>query len=254
MNAKHEKYSDKGLVVLGVSNEPAGKLDGFVQQFKTQYPIISAPAGGNAYGVRAYPTYVLVSARGRVIKTGQISAADIEAALEEVVLFPPVPEDIRALKKLRKAAADGDPADVGKALTDAEQDADLDDKAKQVVAVVRSAYDKLCKATLSKVEAMNGPDYGGDLEVLEEIAKQFKGLPIEEAAEAKIKVLKRDPKIKKELRAAKQLAALRRRYDAKSLSQRKKLSKGLERLIKTNAGTYAAKKAEELQRLIAQTK
>ena len=105
-------------MVLGVSSESGSQLKPFVEKFKTEYPVVGATRAGSHYGVRAYPTYYLVSPSGRILAGpthGKFSDDVLKSALRSVVLFPEVPESSR-LASLAKASAKANVVEVSKAL------------------------------------------------------------------------------------------------------------------------------------------
>ena len=83
---------------------PIGESGVHVDQQEVQYPIVSAPEAGGKYGITAYPTYYLVSAKGEVLagpQHGKFSDGQIEKALKDVMLLPDVPNKgpFKAIKK-----------------------------------------------------------------------------------------------------------------------------------------------------------
>lgn len=68
----HEKYAQKGLVIMDLQQEPLEKLKQAAEEDKLPY-FIGHDRGGKvskAYGVRAYAAAVLVGVDGRVIWNG----------------------------------------------------------------------------------------------------------------------------------------------------------------------------------------
>ncbi len=82
-----EKYADKGVVLLALSDEPVSKVKGFLKSYaesankssesKSDKPfefnyIIGMNAGGttNAYNVKGYPTILVIDAKGKVTYRG----------------------------------------------------------------------------------------------------------------------------------------------------------------------------------------
>jgi hypothetical protein len=95
LNAMHEKYKDRGLVIIGL-NEFEGNIQGqpatraqeleYFRQFKRRmnvtYDFVVAADARNdtPYGVMTLPTAVLLDRRGRV-RFLTIGASDVEAEL-----------------------------------------------------------------------------------------------------------------------------------------------------------------------------
>lgn len=247
MNATHNKYKDQGLIVLGLSHNPASLLDKFVEEFSAEYPIISAPEAKTIYGVSAFPTYLLVSTTGKILVTGHASDAQIEAALESVIQFPEIPGKGGKLKALRKACANADILGIAKALSKVEQDNKLPQEQAEAVKAVRGTFDKIVEATATEIKSMKGPDYFADVERLTEITKDYKGLPVAEDAKVRLADYKKDKDIKREIAAMKSLHSIRGKFDPRKSSSKKKIAKALKGLIKKYSGTLAATKAEQQQ-------
>ncbi len=72
----YEKYKDKGLIILGVSNEDTVTLDNFKKENNITYPIL---LGNNEvfqkFGVRSIPHTIFIDKKGNVRKT-QIGYSD----------------------------------------------------------------------------------------------------------------------------------------------------------------------------------
>lgn len=103
LNELHEKYKDKGLVVLGVSNEARSAIDGFVEQTEAAYPIVIESTDSiRSYGGSGYPTAVLIGADGRILSTDHPSEQAIEAALENVRMLPEFPKSLSSIRKAMK--------------------------------------------------------------------------------------------------------------------------------------------------------
>jgi thiol-disulfide isomerase/thioredoxin len=104
LRAWHDKYKEKGLVILGVTNyfgeaegremTPAEELD-YLRRFKKRFrlPYGFAVADGNDndlnYGIASIPTTFLLDRRGRVrlisLGAGQDEAAEIEAMIKQLL-------------------------------------------------------------------------------------------------------------------------------------------------------------------------
>ncbi len=66
----HEKYHDKGLVIIGHTDGSSQDLENFIKQKKIPYIISVGPNIGDAYGVRGYPTVYIIDPEGKVSWTG----------------------------------------------------------------------------------------------------------------------------------------------------------------------------------------
>ncbi|NOZ22182.1 MAG: TlpA family protein disulfide reductase [Planctomycetes bacterium] len=85
----HNKYKDKGLVVIGITKEDPATVKTFMQQNGMTY-IVGIDAAGRtnkAYGIRSIPTAYLIGPDGIVVWEGHpmsLKESDIEAVLEKV--------------------------------------------------------------------------------------------------------------------------------------------------------------------------
>jgi len=237
------------LAIVGVSNEGKGKLEGFLEKQEVAFPIVSAPDAGSKYGVKGYPTYYLVSAKGEVLagpQHGKFNDGQIEKALKDVMLFPDVPNKgpFKAIKKQWKKRKF---VEVSRALTKVLQDETASDEDRTAAESIKKILDAKIEDALTTVKkAKDGPDYYATEKRLKQISKDFKGMPVEAEAKAVLDDFKKDAKIKKEISASKKLASLRKRYKTSKKSDRKKLVAALASFTRKNGGTYAGDKADKL--------
>ena len=236
-------------MVLGVSSDSAKELEQFVDKLSPQYPIVGSVRASSRYGVRAYPTYYLVSTSGRILAGPthkKFSNDQLESALRSVVQFPAV-ADTGRLSGLSRACAKADALGVARALPPLENRRDLTEEESASVSSVRDALNRVIKRTIAEVELLSqGPDYYASKVRLMEICKSFKGLPIEAEAQAQLRRFKSDAAIKAEVSAMQRLMAIRKKFDAAKFSDRRKMKKALIKLEGKIAGTYAERRARTL--------
>lgn len=81
----HDRYADRGLTVLAISYEPPAKMQPFLEEHGYTMAVGSDPekAVVAAYGVRSWPTTVLLDKEGRVAYVGNPYGA--EAAVEKAL-------------------------------------------------------------------------------------------------------------------------------------------------------------------------
>ena len=235
--------------MLGVSSESASQLEPFVEKFQTQYPVVGSTRGASRYGVRAYPTYYLVSASGRILAGPthrKFSADQLESALRSVVQFPAVADTSR-LAGLSKACVKADVVGVARALPALEQREDLTEAEATSVSGVRAALTRIIKFTSEEIQELGeGPNYYASKLRLTEISKVFKGLPIAADAKEQLDRFKSDDAIKVELSAMQRLMAIRKKFNPAKFSDRRKMKKALIKLEGKISGTYAESRAREL--------
>ena len=93
LQALHDKYSDRGFSVVGVSIDEGGpaKVKKFVQSKKVRYPIAMDSAttpAWDAFRVKAVPAAFLIDRDGRIVAQWTGAAPDekeLEAKLEELL-------------------------------------------------------------------------------------------------------------------------------------------------------------------------
>jgi hypothetical protein len=243
------------LALVGVSNESEGKLEGYLDKHEVAFPIVSAPAASSKYGVKGYPTYYLVSAKGDVIagpQHGKFSDKQIEEALKDVMLFPDVPNKgvFKSIKKLWKKRKF---VEVSRELTKVLQDENASDADRAAAESIKEVLDTRIEGALeTDKKAPDGPDYLATETRLKQIVKDFKGMPVEAEAKAILGEFKKDAKIKNEISASKKLASIRKKYKTSKKSDRKKLRAALASFVKKNGSTYAGGKADRLLESLAE--
>jgi thiol-disulfide isomerase/thioredoxin len=84
----HEKYKDKGVVIMGLSDEPMSKVKGFAEKMKMTYAVGAGSRTGSIYGVRGIPHAVVVAPGGKVVWTGH-PAGGLDKAIEDALKSTP---------------------------------------------------------------------------------------------------------------------------------------------------------------------
>jgi thiol-disulfide isomerase/thioredoxin len=84
----HEKYKDKGVVIMGLSDEPMAKVKGFAEKMKMTYPVGTGSRTGSIYGVRGIPHAVVVAPGGKVVWSGH-PAGGLDKAIEDALKATP---------------------------------------------------------------------------------------------------------------------------------------------------------------------
>src|SRR5690606_33490182 len=191
------------------------------------------------YGGRGYPTFVLIGGDGSVLSYGMPSNSQIEAALETVQLVPELPEDrkfdpLRRLLKKRGLKAIG--AWLEATLAAGAPTAEI----RAVAAEQKADFDRRVASASQRVARLaEGPDYLRAEHKLEEIARDFEGLPPGREAEAVLDRFDDDDHIRSEIKALKYLERVLRQYDPTRIAQRRKLADALREFQRRYADTYA---------------
>jgi thiol-disulfide isomerase/thioredoxin len=89
--ALHEKYKDRGLVIIGIhTTNAAENLPGFLTQHALPYSLAidREDATVKAYGIRAFPSLVMIGKDGKVAAARIGLASDLEAVLVKLLDAP----------------------------------------------------------------------------------------------------------------------------------------------------------------------
>ena len=89
----HQKYKDKGVVVIGLSNEDESKVRTYVSQNGIPYPIGIGSMSGGAYGVRGIPASFLIDPEGKIAWSGHPAGGLAQAIEQALVKTPPTVEE-----------------------------------------------------------------------------------------------------------------------------------------------------------------
>jgi len=78
------KYQDKGVVILGLTNEPLLAVKAFAEKMKMNYPIGTGSKSAGVYGVEGLPTAFVIGVDGKISWSGH-PMSGLEAAIEKAV-------------------------------------------------------------------------------------------------------------------------------------------------------------------------
>lgn len=230
-----------------MSDEGKSILERYVRERGVEFPVVSAPSAGARYRISGYPTFVLLDVDGRLaapVTHGLPADQDIERELARV---PPAIEwpGTRRLGRLRSAWRRGDLAAVHSELRHLEQAEDLQEAEARAVECVRRALEARLRAAARTLDRLRSgvSDYLRAREDLERLAREFRSLPPGIRAEEILARWARDAHVQRELKAARTLHRLLRRFDPSRISQRRKLLKALHAFERRHRGTRAAEQA-----------
>ncbi len=104
----NDKYKDKGLRLIALSQDrSADKVRRFVRQKGISYDVALDAGTSDWYGIRGYPTAVVVSHEGLVVWRGYPWSSEFEEAIEAALSAGPPPllvgVDLGPFRHLRKA-------------------------------------------------------------------------------------------------------------------------------------------------------
>jgi len=252
LNELHDKYFDKGLRIIAISDEGPDLLESkMVKEKSARYWIGSDPGKETAArfidpGRRGIPHAYLVDARGVVVGEGVPSEQKIEELLKEIFDADLGKELAPALKGLVKSYEKGD---IGKAWAGAEKYLAGEDRT--VVADAEflrgkcEAYGNFLRSLVE--QSVAGKSYPRAFDDLKTLEKDFAGMEVAEWAWAKDKELAADPAVKDEVAAWEALEKAQE-LESKAEGKAKKLGAAktaYKRLAKKYPETRAGKLAEE---------
>lgn len=100
----YNKYKDKGVVIIGLSNEKASKIKDFVTDMKMTYPVGAGSQSGQDYGVRGIPHAYVVDTKGIITWKGH-PMSNLEEAIDQAIAKTP-PEGAAGTAVSEKGAAE----------------------------------------------------------------------------------------------------------------------------------------------------
>jgi thiol-disulfide isomerase/thioredoxin len=74
LNALHNHWKERGVVVIGLTDEPADLVRRFAERTGVQYVLGSGSLSGRQYGVQSLPQAVVIDHAGRVVWRGHPEA------------------------------------------------------------------------------------------------------------------------------------------------------------------------------------
>ncbi len=204
LNELARKYGERGLVVIGISNEDPAVVAEAVKNWKPEYVIarVSGTKIDVAYGVESFPTAFLIDAKGRIAWSGVPAEFDeklLGTLLADVVMvhaLPPKHRDINHLVEQRRLGKAYEA--VCRGLVQSPDDADL----KRAKSEIEAALEKRLDDAKALADAA---DFGLALDAYTDTARMFSPMEGAASAEASADSIRRDPAVKDELAAHAQM-------------------------------------------------
>lgn len=81
-------YKDKGVVIIGLSDEPMSKVKGFAEQMKMTYPVGAGSKSAEDYGVTGIPQAFVVAPGGKIVWSGH-PMNGLDQAIEDALKNTP---------------------------------------------------------------------------------------------------------------------------------------------------------------------
>ena len=249
----HKKYGKDGLAVIMLSKETDSLVKPYVGDNDIPF-IVATTTDFEAYGIRGFPSSFLIDGTGKVIWSGHPMAlrdSQVAEAMKTVQLFklPDVPKSLKSAKASFEGEKFGDAARKAKAKLDSKRATDEEKEAAQMIldAIQEIADKKMAQAETS----LAAGNYPRAFELLKYVAVRFSGMEVSKKAKARDSELKKDPDVKKELKAF----ALLDKYlfgisKVRKQSDKRKWIPALEVFIKKYPGTHASERAaQEISKL-----
>lgn len=252
LNELHDKYFEKGLRIVAISDEPLNKIKAvMVDELGARYWMGSDPSRETStpFGGGGIPHAYLVDVSGRVVADmhpGNLQESQIEELLGKV-FDPALGRELH--KSLAGPVKEYEKGQYGKAWSGAARDTE---DADGTLAADAAYLRERCEAVAAfrkglAEEAIADRSYGSALDDLEGISKDFAGMEVAQWAAAKEKELGADPAVANELKAWKAWAkASEKERDAGG--KEKKLGAvrtAYKSIVKKYPGTRAAELAEK---------
>jgi len=244
LNKLHAEFKDRGLVVIGVTDESEAKAKPYIDRNKIVYPIAFG-GGATDYKTRGIPHSWLVGPDGKIVWKGHpggLNNSIIEKHIDGARVGPKIKlsGDLKSAEKYIKVGQ------FGKA------HADLAKKAKRSKdgSVASAAQDAMkvieeyAATELSRVaDLKKARKFQAGLNALQRGAVAFKGMDASKEFERELKAWKKDKKIKAEIEGAQMLE------EAQDLVKRGKYEKAAKVYVvlaksKKFAGSEAQREAE----------
>ena len=250
LNALHEKYARRGLLIIGVTNEPAAKVAPFVTEKGIKYPVAISEAA--EYATNAIPHAWLISAQGAVVWKGHpagLKDAAIEEQLKSARLAPEfsLSKDLARAQKALNAGQYGDGVAQLRRIIDKPKDDAVKAEAEEAVAAVL----RYGKDQMQAVEdAIKEKEYAYAMEQLAKIEKGFRGLDTGTEARNRLAELRKDGDVKLELAAAAYLTRADAAIKKKDYKGAAAILRGLvssKKHAETKAAQDAAKKLDAIK-------
>ena len=197
----HEKYKDKGLVVIGHTDGSSRNLEAFIAEKKITYTISIGANIGDAYGVSGIPHVFLIDVDGKIAWHGHPSELQ-ESTVAELVKHarppgPPAPQFASASSnaKVAKVEAAIRSGKVGAGVKQLEKMAtDKDQAVVSAAAASMTEVDAWHAANDSRLEQLvNEGDIFAAYALANDLASSWAGHDRAKAYQDRAAVLKKDP-------------------------------------------------------------
>lgn len=242
LNELWQKYADKGVMVIAVTNEPRSVVDPFVAKFSPKFPIVIESGDSlDKYEGSGFPTQVAIGPDGKIIGDS-FSEQMISDYLGKQHVPPKLPEKLAAA--YQKFLDKDKLVDARKMLADVAAGKGSDEEKTAADGMVKWIDEGGASALASAAETDGKGDPAGAAEVYEDLVKSYAGMDAATKAADALKALLADPAKKKEVDAAKALA--KARAEAAGEHTAKKKIALFQAVVKAWKDTKAGAKAAQI--------
>lgn len=246
LNQVWEKYKDKGVVLISVTNEPRGLVDAFVAKNGAKYPIvIESGDSGDNYDIAGYPSEFVIGPDGR-IAGNTFADGLIDSLLPKQRIAPKLPDKAAPVAKLLEKSKY---AEARKALEAFAGGKVSVEEIESANAMIKWIDDGAAAALASGAADEAAGNFGSAAETYEETAADYAGLDGAVKAADALKAMLADAAKKKEVDGWKALA--KAKAEAKEVSPKKAMAlfKSVSTKWKdTKAGAKAAAILAEMEK------
>jgi len=252
----YKKFSGQGVVIMGLTDEPKAKVEPFAKDMGMIYPVGCGSKSSGAYGVTGIPHAAIVDTAGNVVWEGHPMQPDFESTLEaQIKKTPPKVSQAKGPTPLEDISTAMQKAQFGRAasLLAKFQVPESDTVAKNQTARIRKALVAQAPARLAQGEkSLAAKEYYKASEAFQDVTLMAPDSPQAKKAEARLKELQADEKIKAEVEQGREktadalLSDILNREKVNPAATIKALEDLAERFPNTKAGAAAAEKAKVL--------
>lgn len=249
LNQLWEKYKDKGVMLIAVTNEGRKLVDAFVAKNGAKYPIVVETGdSGDTYEIAGYPSQFVIGPDGK-IAGNSFDEGLVDSLLPRQRIPPKLPEKATDAAKLLEK---GKYADARKSLEAFAAGKVSAEDIASASAAMKWIDDAAAASLAAAADSEKVGDVSGAAQGYEDVAADFAGLEAATKAADALKALLADPAKKNEVDGAKALA--KARGEARDMTPKKAIPvyKAIATKFKgTKAGEKAQKYMQALEEKLA---
>ena len=159
MTQLHKTYGPKGVVVIGLTDDPKARVESIIRRQGVTCPIACGERCSRTFGARFFPTVCIVDTAGNLAWKGYLSDAELDGAIRDQLAATPIQrlterEKALALAILEKAntAIDKEQYTVAAALFAKVKGADADTEVKAKAEEIRTTLQAMAVGRLALAE------------------------------------------------------------------------------------------------------